>query len=188
VPDDLARRQCADTDYTGHAAYDEERRTHSMDNPTVFRRRVWDEMLFASMRANYFGELVDRYQRREKIIRVAVLVSSSGAAATVLSSAPEWLKLGFPIAAACGSFWLVFSQYGMMARDAADLHSGWSLAESRYESLWNRLDAPDAEQEFDRIYEQANVLSKNGTRFPYYAKRLEYWLDHAASIATARYA
>ena len=25
-------------------------------------RRVWDEMLFAGMRANYFGELVSRYQ------------------------------------------------------------------------------------------------------------------------------
>jgi hypothetical protein len=159
-----------------------------MDNPAVFRRRVWDEMLFAGMRASYFGELVDRCQKRERIIRVAVLVSSSGAAATVLSSAPKWLKLGFPIAAACGSFWLVFSQYGLMAREAAELHPGWSLAESHYQSLWNRLDSPEAEREFDRIYEQANVLSKSGTGFPYHAKRLEHWLDHAASIAIARYA
>jgi|ERR1035438_9628481 hypothetical protein len=159
-----------------------------MDDPTVFRRRVWDEMLFAGMRANYFGELVGRYQNLEKVIRVLVLVASSGAAATVLSSAPEWLKLGFPIAAACGSFWLVFSQYGMMSRDAADLHSGWSLAQSHYERLWNHLDTPDAEREFDRIYEQANTLSKNGTRFPNHTKRLAHWLDRAADVATARYA
>jgi hypothetical protein len=159
-----------------------------MDSAEVFRRRVWDEMLFAGMRANYFGELVSRYQSLEKVVRVAVLVSSSGAAATVLSSAPEYVKLFFPVAAACGSFWLVFSQYGMMARDAADLHSGWSVAESKYERLWNHLDGPGSEQEFDQIYEQANALSKNGTRFPARKKRLDYWLDHAACVATARYA
>jgi hypothetical protein len=159
-----------------------------MKDPEVFRRRVWDEMLFAAMRASYFGELVSHYQRLEKFVRVAVLVSSSGAAATVLSSAPDYVKLGFPVVAAFGSLWLVFSQYGMMARDAADLHSGWSVAESDYERLWNHLDDPGSEQRFDQIYDQANTLSKNGTRLPARKKRLDYWLDHAAGVATARYA
>ena len=159
-----------------------------MDDPEVLRRRVWDEMLFAGMRANYFGELVSRYQSWEKWVRVAVLVSSSGAAATVLSSAPAFVKVGFPIVAAFGSLWLVFSQYGIMARDAADLHSGWSVIESNYERLWNHLDDPGSEREFEQIYERANALSKSGTRFPADKKRLDYWLDHAASLATARYA
>jgi hypothetical protein len=140
------------------------------------------------MRANYFGELVSRYQSWEKWVRIAVLFLSSGAAATVLSSAPAYVKLGFPLLAAFVSLWLVFSQYGIMARDAADLHSGWCAVESNYERLWNHLDDPGSEQKFDQIYEQANALSRTGTRFPARKKRLNYWLDHAASVATARYA
>lgn len=53
----------------------------------------------------------------------------------------------------------------MMARDAADLHAGWSRIEARYERLWNRLDDPQAEQTFDAIYDEADSLSKSGTRF-----------------------
>jgi hypothetical protein len=159
-----------------------------MDDPEVLRRRVWDEMLFAGMRANYFGELVSRYQDRDKWLRIAVLFLSSGAAATVLSGAPEYVKLGFPLLTAFASLWLVFSQYGLMARDAADLHSGWSVAESAYERLWNHLDDPTAERTFDQIYERADALSKSGRKFPAHRKRLDYWLDHSADMAAARYA
>jgi hypothetical protein len=155
---------------------------------TTLRRRIWDEMILAGMRANYFGELVLKYQKLEKAIRVAVLAASSGAAVTVLSSFPDVVKLGFPVLAAFGSSWLVFSQYGMMARDAADLHAGWSGIEARYERLWNHLDDPEVEVEFYRIYEQAEALSKAGTRFPNREKRLAYWLDRTAEIVTARYA
>jgi hypothetical protein len=156
--------------------------------PMVLRRRVWDELLLAGMRANYFGELVARYQHVEKVIRVSVVVASSGAAATVLSSAPPWLKLGFPVIAAVASFWLVFFQYGLMARDAADLHSGWSGIEARYERIWNHLDMPNAEAEFYQVYDQAETLSKAGTRFPNRQKRLAYWLDRTVELLSARYA
>lgn len=154
----------------------------------AFRRRVWDEMIFAGMRAQYFGELVRRYQELEKILRVAVLVSSSGSAATVMSAAPSWLKLGFPIVAASGSFWLLFSQYGTMARDAADLHAGWSAIEARYERLWNRLDSDSAASDFNKIYEDANIFSKAGTKFPNHPKRLAHLMDQTAAILSARYA
>ncbi len=30
-------------------------------NETTLRKLVWEEMLYADMRANYFGELVRRY-------------------------------------------------------------------------------------------------------------------------------
>lgn len=151
-------------------------------------RRVWDEMLFAGMRANYFGELVSRYQHLEKAIRVFVLVASSGAAATVLTSAPDWVKFGLPLLAAVGSFWLLFSQYSILARDAADLHAGWSSLEAEYERLWNHLDEPASETVFDQIYERGNGLSKAGTKFPNNKKRLGYWLDEVVQIANARYA
>lgn len=151
------------------------------------RRRVWDEMLFAAMRANYFGGMVLWYQRLEKWIQVAILVMSSGAAAVVLSSAPEYLKLGLPILAAAGSFCLILSQYAMLARDAADLHAGWCAVEAKYEKLWNNLDE-DGEATFDQIYDSADGLSRAGTKFPNRKRRLAHCLDQAVQIATERYA
>lgn len=150
------------------------------------RRRVWDEMLFAAMRANYFAELVRHYNTLDKAIRVLVLLASSGAAATVLTSAPEWVKLFFPLAATGGSLWLLFSQYGMFARDANDLHAGWSVLHADYERLWNNLDG--GEPQFDQIYKRGNDLSKAGTKFPNKKKHLQHWLDQAAEMAQARYA
>jgi hypothetical protein len=150
------------------------------------RRRVWDEMLFAGMRASYFAELVRHYSSLEKAIRVLLLLASSGAAATVLTSAPEWVKFLFPLAATGGSLWLIFSQYGMFARDAADLHAGWSELQADYERLWNNLDG--GELLFDQIYARGNELSKAGTKFPNKKKHLQHWLDQATEIAQAKYA
>jgi hypothetical protein len=152
------------------------------------RRMVWEEMLYARMRADYFGELVRHYLNWDKALRVFVLLASSGAFASVLAAAPKWLSLGFPSIATAGSFWLLFSQYGMLARDATDLHEGWNSLATEYERLWNHLDDLGAEGAFDRIYAKGDNLSKMGTRFPNKKRRLEFWLDHAAQLATARYA
>ncbi len=91
---------------------------------TTLRKLVWEEMLYADMRANYFGELVRRYLLLDRTLRVATLIATSGSVAAVLvSSGPG--KLIVPITATAISFWLLVSQYGSMARDAGDLHEGW---------------------------------------------------------------
>lgn len=51
---------------------------------TTLNKIVWEEMVYANMRASYFGDLVRVYQERDKWIRVAVLVLSSGSMATVM--------------------------------------------------------------------------------------------------------
>jgi hypothetical protein len=145
-------------------------------------------MLEAEMRANYFGALVLRYQRREKWFRVITLVASSGAAVTAIGSAPPWLRLLLPVSAAVAGFWLLFSQYGTLSIDAANLHDGWNAVHTQYERLWCNLDSPDAELRFYETCEGANGLSKAGTKFPNDKKRLGLLLDHAARMATARYA
>jgi len=155
---------------------------------TILRRVVWEEMLFANMRANYFAELLRTHQRRDKWLRVGTLVASSGAVATTLPEISGWAKLLAPILAVFGSFGLLISQYSVLAGDAADLHSGWSGLAGDYERLWIHLDDPQAEAKFHQIYECGESLSKTGAKFPYKAKRLEYWLDQAGNLAAARYA
>ena|SRR5579864_1024969 len=154
----------------------------------ILRKRIWEEMLLADMRANYFAELVRHYLQLDKALRVATLIVTSGAVATALYELDTVVKLGVPILAAAFSFWLLISQYGSMARDASDLHGGWSTIQSDYERIWNSLDSGNVEQKFQEIYGRAEGLSKSATKFPNKKRRLSYWLDHAATSAKARYA
>jgi hypothetical protein len=75
-----------------------------------------------------------------------------------------------------------------MARDASDLHEGWGSLARDYTDLWNSLDRPDAEACYREIFNRGESLSKTGAKFPNKAKRLSFWLDHAAAMARARYA
>jgi hypothetical protein len=155
---------------------------------TILRKCVWEEMLFADMRSQYFAELVRHYLQVDKGLRVATLVAASGAVGTALSQADLGFKLIAPVLATAVSFWLLISQYGSMARDASDLHGGWSAVARDYERLWNDLPSPKSEARYHQIYERAEVLSKSGTKFPDKEDRLNYWLDHAALMANGRYA
>jgi hypothetical protein len=155
---------------------------------TTLRTVVWDEMLLADMRANYFAELIRHYTFSDKSLRVGTLVASSGTFATALLGGNNEVRIIAPVLATAVSFWLLISQYGSMARDASDLHAGWSLVHRDYERLWNALDSPDAEATYHQIYDRAEVLSKSGGKFPNKQSRLSYWLDQAAAMAIARYA
>lgn len=157
-------------------------------NKGTLRRSVWDEMLFANMRANYFAELVGHYLWIDKWLRVFSLVAASGAVATAFAQLDAVPRSIAPIVATALSFWLLISQYGSMSRDASDLHAGWSRAACEYEKLWNNLEAPDAEARYHQIFDSAESLSKSGGKFPNKKRRLGYWLDQAAKLATARYA
>ena len=48
------------------------------------QRRVWEGMLSAEIRANYFAELSGKYHRRQRVVTWVILFLSSGAAATFL--------------------------------------------------------------------------------------------------------
>lgn len=155
---------------------------------TSLRKCVWEEMLYAEMRSNYFAELVRNYQMKDRVLRVFVLLASSGSVATALASWPIGWKLGAPILATMVSLWLLLSQYGSFARDAADLHAGWSEIARDYEKLWNDLADTNSEATYHQIYERAEAFSRSGVKFPNRTKRLEFWLDQAVALAKNRYA
>ena len=158
-------------------------------HPDIFQKVVWEEMLYAQMRSNYFAELVRHYMRWDKGLRALALLASSGVVVTVLTQAnADVLRFGVPIIAAAISFWLLLSQYGSMARDASELHAGWSAVARDYEGVWTNLCAPDAQETYHQIYNRAEALSTSGAKFPNKKDRLSYWLDQAATLSMARYA
>ena len=154
---------------------------------TTLNRRVWEEMVYANMRANYFGDLVRVYQRRDKWIRIAVWVLTSGSLASALSTWEQSAKIIFPLLAAIGTLWLLLSQYPNLSRDATDLTMSWQGIAARYERLWNNLEPSGAETTFDDIYREADSISKPGAKFPQRGKRFERWLNHSIEILSARY-
>src|SRR5207245_2873377 len=124
----------------------------------------------------------------DKGLRALALLASSGVVVTVLSQASaELLKFGVPIVAAAISFWLLLSQYTSMARDASELHVGWSSVARDYERVWTSLSAADAQARYQQIYDRAESLSSSGAKFPNKIDRLNYWLDQAAALSIARY-
>lgn len=154
---------------------------------TTLNKIVWEEMVYANMRASYFGDLVRVYQERDKWIRAAVLVLSAGSMATVMLSLDQSVKLVFPMLATVGSLWLLLSQYSTLSRDASELNMDWGNIAKEYERLWNHLDEPDAEVTYERIYENAGKLSTQGAKFPQSGKRLEHWFDHSVAMLMGRY-
>ena len=150
-------------------------------------RRVWEEMVYANMRTNYFGDLVRTYQERDKWFRVAGLVLSSGSLASAVWTLEPQHRVIVPLLATAGSVWLLLSQYSTLSRDASDLMSSWQNIATKYERLFNGLEAPDAESQFDKIYEEADRLSKPAGKFPQNQKKLEHWLNRSSEILIARY-
>ena len=156
-----------------------------MDIDTL-NKRVWEEMVYANMRANYFGDLVRVYQSWDQGIRGAVLLFTSGSVAAVAADI-ALLKWGVPILATAGSLWLFLSQYSTLSRDANDLAVAWQAIAARHERLWNHLTEMDAEDIFNRIHEDAGSLSRQGSKFPQRDRRLTYWQDHSEKLLTERY-
>ena len=66
-----------------------------MDINTL-NKRVWEEMVYANMRANYFGDLVRTYQLRDQWLRAGALLLTSSSVATLAFNL-EPLKLAVSI-------------------------------------------------------------------------------------------
>ena len=154
---------------------------------TTLNKIVWEEMVYANMRASYFGDLVRVYQHRDQYIRIAVLLLTSGSMATAVLSLDQNVRLILPVLATAGSLWLLLSQYSALSRDAGELSLDWGNFAKEYERLWNHLADPNAEASYEQIYENAGKLTKQGAKFPQRGKRLEHWFDHSVEMLVGRY-
>ena len=146
--------------------------------------RVWEQMLGAEIRANYFADLTNRLYARQRNAIWTTLVLSSGAAAALLASLPTRYVLLRPIlslSTAAVSAYSVVQQNQKFALDAADLHARWLNIAKEYESIWENVYAKDAQVRLAEIDEHAQQASKAGSGFAYDRKRMLKWEEHVVA-------
>lgn len=110
-------------------------------------KRVWEAMLGAEIRANYFAELAGKYQKRQRWATWGSLILSSGAAATVIANLPEnwvWVRYVLVLGTAGLSAYSVAMNNQKFAVDSADLHARWNKLAKDYESIWENVYTDDA--------------------------------------------
>jgi hypothetical protein len=153
------------------------------------RKRVWEGMLAAEIRANYFADLSARLYAYQRQATWATLVFSSGAVVTVLASLPPqwtWVRVFMTLATVLLSAYSVVRQNQKFAVDASDLHLRWNRIASEYESVWENVYALDSLVRLNAIDERTRELSKAGAPFHYDAKRMLKWENHVVNHRLAR--
>jgi hypothetical protein len=143
--------------------------------------RVWEGMLGAETRANYFDELSGRYMQRQRLATWATLLFSSGAVASLLVNVPSPGKLALAIATTAVSLYSVVMQNQKLAVDASDLHARWNRLAKEYERVWENVFADDAVEKLDALDDRAVDLSKSGTMFPNKREAMLRWERHVVA-------
>ena len=122
--------------------------------------RVWKNMLAAETRSLYFADLTTRYTRQKQWITGASFFFSSGAAATLISKASDWVPLVLAIATAVVTAYAMAVNLDGRIATMAKLHSSWNQIASAYDRLWNHAYDDDAETQLDEIIAREREASE----------------------------
>jgi hypothetical protein len=125
--------------------------------------RVWENMLSAEARSLYFGDLASRYTRHKQWITGASFFLSSGAAATIIAKAPQWVPLVLALLAAMATAYAMAVNLDRRIAIMAQLHSAWSQIAIEYDRLWNHASDEDAESQLEKIMEREKEPSELAT-------------------------
>jgi hypothetical protein len=148
------------------------------------QKRVWEGMLGAEIRANYFADLSARLQGRQRAATWLALVLSSGAVVSVVASMPpeeSWIRIALTVAATGVNLYSVVKQNQKFAVDASDLHARWNRLAKDYESLWENVYANDAPAQLSGLEDRNIELSKAGSGFKYEKRRMLKWETHVVA-------
>lgn len=144
-------------------------------------QRVWEGMLGAEIRSNYFAELVLRFNTEQKLLTWLTLFLSSGALVTILASIPanySWIRPILAALAAGTSLYSVVRQNQKSAVDATNLHAKWLRLASRYTELWENLYRQDAEDKLRELTTLAEDASVAGNVLPNDEARMLKWENY----------
>ena len=146
------------------------------------QKNVWENWLSSEMRANYFADLANRYQFRQRALTwCTLLFSSSAALAIVTDWSPqgfEWIKAALALLTAAVSFLSLVQQNQKSAMECSDLHFRWNRLACEYEALWDDMYTEDAELKLKALGEKEAELSKSSTAFPYRERVMLKWQNH----------
>jgi hypothetical protein len=148
------------------------------------QREVWEGMLGAEIRSNYFADLSGRYARKQRIATWATLAFSSGAVAALIATWPDYVRITLAAITAGISAYSVVMQNQKLAVDSSDLHARWSRLANDYRRLWDDMYAEDALSVLDGLLQREEELSKAGTAFPNRRRVMEKWEAHVVAHHT----
>jgi len=140
-------------------------------------------LLAAEPRSLYFGDLATRYTRHKQIITGCSFFFSSGAAATLIGKAPEWMPIVLSILVAASTAYAIAIGLDRKVGTMAKLHSSWKRVASEYDTLWKHTYADNAETELERIIDGERELAELATtEAPNDQKLLGKWQDRVFQL------
>ncbi len=131
--------------------------------------RLWESLIGAETRSQYFAVLVQRLRVRQRWLTVGSLVLSSGAAIALLTSVMpnySWVKGLLALASAIFSAISLVSSNEKNAIESADLSYRWQSLGFQYQQLWSNMYAEDAPETLQRLQEEEAKVSKSSTALP----------------------
>lgn len=145
--------------------------------------RVWENMLAAETRSLYFADLTTQYTRQKQWITGSSFFLSSGAAATLISKAPDWVPLILAIATAIITAYAMAVNLDGRIATMAKLHSAWNQIATDYDRLWNHLYDEDAEIQLEEIFGRERESSElAATDAPNKPKLLAQWQQRVFAL------
>jgi hypothetical protein len=147
------------------------------------RALLWEELIGADARSNYFAELAGSYLRRQQVATWSVLFFSSGAVlAVVISAAPTWLRLLPPILAAAVSLYSLIAENTARSVECSELHFRWNRHATACLRLWSGMYEKGASEGLYGLMEKAAEISKTSLKGAKVdRRRLAHWQDHAVA-------
>ena len=153
--------------------------------------RLWENLIGAQTRAQYFATLVQRLRVRQRWLTTGSLILSSGAAITLLTSSfPEyaWAKGLLALASAILSAVSLVSSNEKNAIEASDLSYRWQSLANSYQQLWSDMYADDAPDRLRNLAEEEAKVSKSSTALPNVVSLMQRAEDNVSMHYTGKVA
>lgn len=144
--------------------------------------RLWDSMIGAYVRADYFAHLANWYGRVEQGSRVLSGMFCFIAAFLVFREQQLADVAGLlAVVAGMVTMFELFLMLGDKRAEAVELHSSWNRLGIEYEALWSDSYRNDADQTLVELEERSAELSKKALRIPFSERRMTRRLARSAA-------
>ena len=154
------------------------------------RRRVWNEMIAADMRTQYFARMASRSRAIEQSVGGAAAVFSSATLAVVLG----WIEIAPILPAAPAAILAAVAgaqKFGKASMKLTEYSVAWGKLHARLEDTWTelesgRIDHDDVRAALAHVQEHQRCIDRQTTAEPVREKVLLECLDRAEQLALAR--